>query len=346
MAWRTVPFTKTSSRNREDHHLHSSTTGGPTNTAVLQSANPNNLAKKLRAASVSLSGLPNTTTSSFRFVSQVVLPFVKANVGELLHQILTKGGEGAAARVESVTVRVVGLGIGAFHPAESKASFLQMAAFLSIVKACQRLCSSENVRVEASCFDPCMKAFHKKCCDCLQVAVDGNQRGAYAAVDQHSGHPQLMVIYAPHAPWSLLHNIFVANWPSLSNSEESDPVHALRHLLVIANDPREAPLLRSHETLCVLHSDFPSLFTLTSMADQSSVQKPRRREAEDMDDEANEGQAAHIGNGMSCNEASAAFDGTACYRVRRDLTDAEVLQKLSSISPKPPTHIKHASEMR
>lgn len=116
--------------------------------------------------------------------------------------------------------------------------------------------------VEASFFEPlAVDSLHGECCRRLGIAMDPNNLlGAYTPRTAD----EVVIVFMPHCPWVLMHNTFLANWPTVTTTtaapaaavaaeDDSAPplppslpeFLPLRNLLVIGNDLRNAPVLHS-----------------------------------------------------------------------------------------------------
>lgn len=268
-----------------------------------------------------------------------------------------------------ITVLLYGLGIGAFHPDESKASFLQMAAFVALQRECLEVIDTwmknaspptQEARLRTFFFDPCTTALHWDCCGLLDIEVEQqNRMGWYcASVPQEPrsddipvGDRTLLIVYAPHCPWPLLHNLFAANWPvagkpatttnarSLEeHAEEKSGYFMLHDLHVIGNDPREAPLdgsvvvstkKKSKGKLLVFHPEFVSLLKIAPplvltdlhVGDNMNVEHSGTRNGkQDCTDVAVKTNASHIDDmrASSCEEEALASGSTFGANVSTD----------------------------
>lgn len=417
--WRTVPCEKTKKRGGASHDppqtgLRRESLGV---SFAVNDASPKKLNKKLRELSSAMYKRSVPSGSPYAaFVSEVLLPNIKSRVEVFLSEEAPIFGpsirvpnnvssspycaaeqkdEHQVSQCHSgAAVRLVGLGVGGFHPDESLSGFLQMAALLAMRLTCEAAIRSyedrnkakkkvqkdemqeveqrnsdpgevepvprdvcgevEKVKLFTCVYDPVFSSFHQECCKLLSVEIDSENKQGQYRVELNSTQPRsLLIVFAPHCPWALLHNLFTANWPSLkgidlNSGSEALPPHLLHslypfsHLLVVGNDVRECPL--SAGKVCFLHPDFLSVLHIVPEEGETRKKKKRGlnsatsgglRDAKEREEVAE----------ISHEAWYQAFSCTVVSQFRKDIAPLELARRLLKVSPTAPNQIKESLEL-
>ncbi|CCW62857.1 unnamed protein product [Phytomonas sp. EM1] len=210
---------------------------------------------------------------------------------------------------------------------------------------CSQSKNRNIIPLNTSFYDPICNQLHSLCCQRLGIEVEtNNTHGVYRPANEH----QLLILFAPHCPWGLLHNFFVSNWPCPSSPVKGGksavnghclpdpPAVALRQVLLISNNLQCAPLCSTapsassqwslyHEGLCSCLEVQP----LQGGPDPHLQGKTRRKcRTSEVDDEDLAEEAAEATLEASPRSLRDAFSDLALMRVKGELSDAEVTARL------------------
>ncbi|CCW70692.1 unnamed protein product [Phytomonas sp. Hart1] len=209
-----------------------------------------------------------------------------------------------------------------------------------------------------TCFyDPICGPLHRLCCQRLAIEVEThNTCGVY----RPENTSQLVIVFAPHCPWGLLHNLLVANWPSSSSPTKGErhsgsgghicnkPALPLRRVLLFANDLRGFPFAPGEPSAWALwslsHEGLRSCLAIEPLRGQTRGKATRSRtrpiDASTSMALAADGEYARLRDrdlaeesaeatlGVSPQGLLAAFSDLAFMCVKEELSDTEITARL------------------